>query len=95
MNKVKAVEPKEIINILLNKNGFFPNNPIYPFLIYKQALVLENATPEDIQNFLQINSWDKSWDNGIYDYHHYYEIDIQLTHPDQGNPQFLIDMISI
>ncbi|STY31732.1 Uncharacterized protein containing double-stranded beta helix domain [Legionella wadsworthii] len=63
--------PKKIIHEVLSKNGFIPNNPRFPLLIYKQAITRSNE-PKSIQEHLQRNHWGKSWVDSIYDCHHYH-----------------------
>jgi uncharacterized protein YjlB len=72
MNKGAVVSPKQIIHILINKNGLFPNNSLLPLLIYKKALILPNESPEVVEEVFTKNNWKNSWRNGIYPYHHYH-----------------------
>jgi uncharacterized protein YjlB len=64
--------PAEFIQDLIRRNGFFPNNDKYPFLIYRQVFNFEGHTAKDVQALLKRNGWENSWVNGIYDYHHYH-----------------------
>lgn len=72
MQTLKINPPKEIINQLIDKNGYFPNNQRHPFIIYRQALSFTNQTTKMVQEFLRNNSWVNSWVNGIYNYDHYH-----------------------
>lgn len=49
----------EIIHQIIPSNGYFPNNSVYPLLIYRQ--VLTNPSLQGIQELLQKNSWHRSW----------------------------------
>ena len=57
----------------LSRNGWMPNNPDLPVLIYRG--VAEGA-PEELasvmENEFQRNGWPPQWRNGVYDFHHYH-----------------------
>ncbi|HHF7344544.1 TPA: cupin domain-containing protein [Legionella feeleii] len=72
MNKGQFPQPKEVIHELIRKNGYFPNNPEYPFLVYKNMAAFTDQTPDAIQAFLRHNQWINSWVDGIYKNHHYH-----------------------
>ncbi len=64
--------PKELLHELIPSNGFFPNNPRFPLLIYKQTFVMTNQSTQAIQELLQRNHWGQSWVDSIYNFHHYH-----------------------
>lgn len=65
----------KIFQFLIKKNGFFPNNPGLPVLLYKGALHLpEKGSGELVKELFEQNDWSNSWTNGIYTYHHYHSI---------------------
>ena len=64
--------PKEVIREWIGPNGNYPNNTVFPLLIYKQAISLDDCTTHEIQQFLKSNHWVNSWVDGVYDYHHYH-----------------------
>lgn len=72
MQTIKVLTPKKIIHETISRIGNFPNNSIYPLLIYKRVLDLSDVNGNDIQEFLDKNGWSKSWTDGIYDYRHYH-----------------------
>lgn len=63
---------KDIIHALVEINGNFPNNGQYPLLIYKKVAQSIPHFPKKIPSILAQNSWVNSWEDGIYDYHHYH-----------------------
>jgi len=73
---VDALQPIQKLNILrhiLPDDGTFPNNPLLPLLVYRQAFPSPGDGETDtIKEILETNSWKDSWVNGIYDYHHYH-----------------------
>jgi uncharacterized protein YjlB len=51
----------------------FPNNPRLPLLIYRQALRgTDSDAAGEVQVLLESHGWDGSWQNGVFDYHHYH-----------------------
>lgn len=65
--------PETVICEIIPQNGYFPNNPTYPLLIYKKIVNFENiSNTKSIQILLEDNGWRNSWVNSIYDYHHYH-----------------------
>jgi uncharacterized protein YjlB len=60
--------------LLLQANGWVPNNPRLPVLLYRN--VLPPAAPEDLAGALErlfdSNGWKPGWRDGIYAYHHYH-----------------------
>jgi uncharacterized protein YjlB len=70
MSVVSAdIEP---LTIIFADDGLVPNNPM-PFLIYKQAVNVDNDHPEKtIEGLFGANGWGQMWRNGVYDYLHYH-----------------------
>ena len=65
----------EVIQLVIKKNGHFPNNETLPVLHYQDVLKLSgNAEHNEkiITGIFQTHSWNNSWVDGIYDYHHYH-----------------------
>ncbi|GGN93827.1 cupin domain-containing protein [Saccharibacillus kuerlensis] len=50
-------------------DGIIPNNPKYPVLLYSGALKDKAEWTESILNG---NGWRNSWENGVFNYHHYH-----------------------
>lgn len=70
---IHPVEPKFIVNQIIQPNKEYPNNPFYPFLIYKQVFQLfENHFQKDFVNFFKKNHWINAWINGVYNFDHYH-----------------------
>lgn len=72
MTTIKLNTSIKIIHEIIEQNHFIPNNPHLPFLIYKNALTLTNATTQELQKYLEDNGWINSWVDGIYDVNHYH-----------------------
>lgn len=64
----------EMITLLLNENGNFPNNPRLQVLIYKNVYDFSGAADPAsvIEKTLAENNWRGSWRNGIYSFHYYH-----------------------
>jgi uncharacterized protein YjlB len=59
---------------LFEDDGFVPNNPRLPFVLYRGVLDFIGITdPEvSIEGMFRANHWGESWRNGIYNYAHYH-----------------------
>jgi uncharacterized protein YjlB len=57
----------------LERNGWVPNNPDLPVLIYR---AVAKGSPEQLASQMekqfQKNGWPPQWRNGVYDFHHYH-----------------------
>lgn len=65
-------KPREIIQTNMNAYEYFPGNPRFPLLIYKNVISQIPVSAQDTQTLLQQNNWGSSWIDSIYDFHHYH-----------------------
>ena len=60
----------------LRPNGWMPNNPRLPLLLYRAAVPLADSPPESPADRLEAlftrNGWPPQWRNGVYTFHHYH-----------------------
>ena len=57
----------------LRANGWMPNNPEFPVLIYRQALHAEGTDSAGaFEQLFDTNGWAPRWRNGVYAFHHYH-----------------------
>ena len=61
---------RQVDTLLLGPNGWVPNNPGLPALIYHDV-VPANA-PDTIEATLRKHGWRPDWRDGVYPYHHYH-----------------------
>jgi uncharacterized protein YjlB len=68
---VRDIEPEQHT---FRDDGETPNNQNFPFLIYRQAVVLDGKhDPAAIfEELFAKNGWGKSWRNSIYDFLHFH-----------------------
>lgn len=70
---MSVVDPSiEPLTFVFADDGLVPNNPM-PFLVYKGAVDVANAHPEQtIEGLFGANGWGAMWRNGVYDFAHYH-----------------------
>jgi uncharacterized protein YjlB len=57
----------------LTANGWMPNNPRLPVLIYRNAVLLERSDPAaNLEALFSRNGWPPEWRNSVYPFHHYH-----------------------
>src|SRR5262245_33696153 len=57
----------------LAANGWVPNHPLLPVLLYRQAIPAAGPDPAAVvERVLQRNGWPPRWRNSVYPFHHYH-----------------------
>jgi uncharacterized protein YjlB len=71
--RVHQATVMQIETFLIEKNGWVPNNPRFPVVLYKDILPDHRIIkPADVEALFQRNGWEPRWRDGVYRYHHYH-----------------------
>ena len=69
MPTIKNPKP---VTFVFEDDGLVPNN-VLPFVVYKGAIDVDNASPEaTIEGLFAANGWGDMWRDGVYDFLHYH-----------------------
>ena len=69
----------------LDDDGAFPNNRL-PVLLWRGGIPVERDTGADaIERRFRDNGWDGTWQDGIFDYHHYHSTAHELLGIGRGS----------
>lgn len=59
--------------LMFERNGWVPNNPRLPVLVYPGAIAVQGDDPAALfEQTFSANGWPPQWRYGVYDYHHYH-----------------------
>ncbi|WEQ53993.1 cupin [Komagataeibacter oboediens] len=65
--------PARTESFVLRANGWVPNNPKLPVIIYRNVLPPSGDDPAAVfEAMFQHNGWPPQWRNGVYSFHHYH-----------------------
>lgn len=63
----------QIESFLFEPNGWIPNNPRFPVVLYRNVLAgLQRIGARDLEDLFRSHNWQPRWRDGVYGYHHYH-----------------------
>ncbi len=79
-------------HFLLKPNGWIPNNPQLPVLLYRAALPQPAGEPlaTAMEQVFTANGWPPQWRNGIYTFHHFHSTAHEILGIAAGEVQVLL-----
>ncbi|HSO59271.1 MAG TPA: cupin domain-containing protein [Paenisporosarcina sp.] len=68
-------------------DGTIPNNPSLPVIFYPGAFKIH---PQEIESTFNLNNWQNSWVNGVFEYHHYHSNTHEVLGVRAGSARLLL-----
>ena len=63
----------KIEKVIIERNGFTPNNPEYPLIVYRKVFTGSGMRlAKFIESVITGNKWPNMWRSSIYKFHHYH-----------------------
>jgi uncharacterized protein YjlB len=69
------VRVRKPLALMFRDDGIVPNNPSFPLLVYRGAVVLSTRSFDPatvIDTLFETNAWGRSWRDTVYDFVHYH-----------------------
>ena len=68
------VQSSKPLSLRFKDDGFIPNNPYWPFVLYRSAIKLPRRLNSAAvwETVFESNGWGDTWRGEIYDYLHYH-----------------------
>lgn len=77
--------------LMFEPNGWVPNNPRLPVLVYPDAIAIQGGdTAVLIEALFSANGWPPQWRYGIYSYHHYHTEGHEVLGVASGQAQLML-----
>ncbi|WP_051955592.1 hypothetical protein [Beijerinckia mobilis] len=81
------VEPKILF---LPQNGWIPNNPRLPVLLYRTDLAATPDLAHHFETLFRETGWPPQWRNGIFPFHHYHAASHEVLGIAAGTAQVML-----
>ena len=76
--------------LLLARNGWMPNNPRLPVLLYRGLFRGERELTDKLEQLVRRHGWQPEWRNGVYPFHHYHSTAHEVLAFSRGEAKLIL-----
>lgn len=90
LNSLPALAETQPEPMLLHPNGWMPNNPRLPVLLYRSAVPTAGDSATRMESLFTANGWPPQWRNGVYTFHHFHSTAHEVLGFARGEARFVL-----
>nr|WP_249193653.1 cupin [Gluconobacter wancherniae] len=90
VRSASAATPANVEVFSLRQNGWVPNSPHLPVIVYRNALEAGEGKESVYEALFERNGWPPQWRNGVYPFHHYHSLGHEVLGFSNGSAKLML-----